>query len=541
MQKTLRLFSGLALVLLLTANLYAQNAPKNWKNEDLAKDKVYGTSSDKALESLKGKPSVTVIVAVEDGGVDINHPDLKGQIWVNKGEIPNNKIDDDHNGYVDDVNGWDFIGGPTGDVNQDNLEITRVYRDLKAKYASADPSKISAADMPEYQKYLKIKKEFESKQMEAQTQYNFIKVFADNFKKLQDEIGKKNITQADLDNYKPTDPILIQVKSSLTKVLATGMTSDDLQKQIDEGLKEVGSEVNYQYNLDFNPRNIVGDNYTDATERYYGNNDVEGPSADHGTHVSGIIAGIRGNNLGSDGIADNVKILVVRAVPDGDERDKDVANGIRYAVDNGAKIISMSFGKGYAYNKHTVDDAVRYAVAHDVLLIHAAGNDAKDNDTTDNFPNPIYADTHEKAATWIEVGASDKDGNPASFSNYGEKSVDLFSPGVSIYSSIPDTAYAFFDGTSMAAPAVSGVAAIIREYFPKLTAVQVKDILMRSVVKIKQRVPMPGNGDKKVKFTKLCVTGGIINAYKAVQLAKDVASGKSSSSSSNKFNFISQF
>lgn len=541
MQKTLRLFSGLALVLLLTANLYAQNAPKNWKNEDLAKDKVYGTSSDKALESLKGKPSVTVIVAVEDGGVDINHPDLKGQIWVNKGEIPNNKIDDDHNGYVDDVNGWNFIGGPTGDVNQDNLEITRVYRDLKAKYASADPSKISAADMPEYQKYLKIKKEFESKQMEAQTQYNFIKVFADNFKKLQDEIGKKNITQADLDNYKPTDPILIQVKSSLTKVLATGMTSDDLQKQIDEGLKEVGSEVNYQYNLDFNPRNIVGDNYTDATERYYGNNDVEGPSADHGTHVSGIIAGIRGNNLGSDGIADNVKILVVRAVPDGDERDKDVANGIRYAVDNGAKIISMSFGKGYAYNKHTVDDAVRYAVAHDVLLIHAAGNDAKDNDTTDNFPNPIYADTHEKAATWIEVGASDKDGNPASFSNYGEKSVDLFSPGVSIYSSIPDTAYAFFDGTSMAAPAVSGVAAIIREYFPKLTAVQVKDILMRSVVKIKQRVPMPGNGDKKVKFTKLCVTGGIINAYKAVQLAKDVASGKSSSSSSNKFNFISQF
>ena len=541
MQKTLRLFSGLALVLLLTANLYAQNAPKNWKNEDLAKDKVYGTSSDKALESLKGKPSVTVIVAVEDGGVDINHPDLKGQIWVNKGEIPNNKIDDDHNGYVDDVNGWNFIGGPTGDVNQDNLEITRVYRDLKAKYASADPSKISAADMPEYQKYLKIKKEFESKQMEAQTQYNFIKVFADNFKKLQDEIGKKNITQADLDNYKPTDPILIQVKSSLTKVLATGMTSDDLQKQIDEGLKEVGSEVNYQYNLDFNPRNIVGDNYTDATERYYGNNDVEGPSADHGTHVSGIIAGIRGNNLGSDGIADNVKILVVRAVPDGDERDKDVANGIRYAVDNGAKIISMSFGKGYAYNKHTVDDAVRYAVAHDVLLIHAAGNDAKDNDTTDNFPNPIYADTHEKAATWIEVGASDKDGNPASFSNYGEKSVDLFSPGVSIYSSIPDTAYAFFDGTSMAAPAVSGVAAIIREYFPKLTAVQVKDILMRSVVKIKQRVPMPGNGDKKVKFTKLCVTGGIINAYKAVQLAKDVASGKSSSGTSNKFNFISQF
>ncbi len=522
----MRLFSGIVLSVLLALNLYAQNAPKNWKNEDFKKDSVYGTSSDLALKLLNGKTSVTVIVAVEDGGVDVNHPDLKGEIWVNHGEIPNNHIDDDHNGYVDDVNGWNFIGGKDSDVWHDNLEITRLYRILKAKYENADPAKISDTDRPEYRKYLKIKKDFEAKLFDAQTQYNFVKVFADNIKKLEDAIGKKDITQSDLDNFTTSEPSLNQVKMVISKMISKGGTIDDLQKEIKEGLKELESEVDFQYNLNYNPRYLVGDNYNDTSQHYYGNNDVEGPDADHATHVSGIIAGIRGNGLGSDGIADNVKIMSVRVVPDGDERDKDVANGIRYAVNNGAKIINMSFGKGYAYNKKLVDDAVRYAAAHDVLIVHAAGNDAKDNDNTDNFPNPIYADTHKKAANWLEVGASDKDGNPASFSNYGKKSVDLFAPGVSIYSSIPDTGYAFFDGTSMAAPSASGVAAIIREYFPKLTAVQVRQILIKSVVKIKKKVPMPGNEGKKVKFKSLCVTGGIVNAYKAVELAEKMTGQK---------------
>jgi subtilisin family serine protease len=278
--------------------------------------------------------------------------------------------------------------------------------------------------------------------------------------------------------------------------------------------------LNYQLNVNFNPRFVVGDNYDDATQRSYGNNDVVGPTAEHGTHVSGIIAGVRTGKPGEqEGIADNAKIMVIRVVPDGDERDKDVANGIRYAVDNGARIINMSFGKGYAYNKKAVDDAVKYAEAHDVLLIHAAGNDHSNNDSVQDYPNCRYEGTHKQAGNWIEVGASDVLGRPGTFSNYGKKTVDLFAPGVKIYSSIPDSAYAYFNGTSMASPCVAGVAAIIREYFPTLTAKQVKKILMKSVTKVTYKVVLPGREDTYVTYKDLCVSGGMVNAYKAVQLA----------------------
>jgi cell wall-associated protease len=236
--------------------------------------------------------------------------------------------------------------------------------------------------------------------------------------------------------------------------------------------------------------------------------------------VSGIIAGLRtGEKDKQEGIADNVKIIVVRVVPDGDERDKDVANGIRYAVDNGAKVINMSFGKGFSYNKKTVDEAVQYAAAHDVLLVHAAGNDHEDNDTTDNFPTRRFEGSHKQAKNWIEVGASNSKGMPGSFSNYGKKSVDLFAPGVRIYSTIPDSGFAYLDGTSMASPCVAGVAAIIREYFPKLTAIEVKKILMKSVTPVTFKVPEPGQHGKMVEYADLCISGGVVNAYKAVELA----------------------
>ena len=148
------------------------------------------------------------------------------------------------------------------------------------------------------------------------------------------------------------------------------------------------NKLDYAYNPDYDSRKlIVKDNYADSNERFYGNNDVEGPDALHGTHVAGIVGAVVGNEIGSDGIARNVKLMSVRAVPDGDERDKDVANAIRYAVDNGATIINMSFGKGYSWDKKAVDEAVKYAAKHDVLLVHAAGNSGQNNDKTDNFPN----------------------------------------------------------------------------------------------------------------------------------------------------------
>lgn len=529
MYKQLRLLPILFSLGIVSYQATGQMGPKpakNWQNESIEKDSVYGTGSDEALDLLKGRASTTVVVAVIDGGTYINHPYIKDNIWVNSKEIPNNKIDDDKNGYVDDVHGWDFIGGKDSDVKQDNVEVTRLYRDLSKKYANMAPDKVAKKDKKEYAKYLKVKNKFESERNNYQLQYNSIKTFIDTVDVLESILGKTDLTKQDMENYHPTDSALARAKRRVLRNInrfqffIKGATVDSLVYQFKKFEDYLNAFLVYQYNVDFNPRYIVGDNYEDATQRYYGNNDVVGPTDVHGTHVAGIIAGKRTGVSGmQEGIADNVKIMVVRVVPDGDERDKDVANGIRYAVDNGAKVINMSFGKGFSYNKKTVDDAVKYAEAHDVLLVHAAGNDHQDNDTTDNFPNRRFEGSHKEANDWLEVGACDSKGMPASFSNYGKKTVDLFAPGVNVYSSIPDTGYAYFSGTSMASPCAAGVAAIIREYFPKLTAKQVRKILMKSVTRITKKVPEPGHSSTLVDYSDLCISGGTINAYKAVQLA----------------------
>ncbi|MEZ5059157.1 MAG: S8 family serine peptidase [Saprospiraceae bacterium] len=304
-----------------------------------------------------------------------------------------------------------------------------------------------------------------------------------------------------------------------------GSTFEGLKENLQGGIDYFESKFKYHYNPDFNARTIVGDNYFNTYEKGYGNNDVEGPDAGHGTHVAGIIAASRGNGVGMDGVANSVRIMSVRAVPDGDERDKDVANAIIYAVDNGASVINMSFGKGYSWDKEAVDKAVKYAKKKDVLLIHAAGNDSENNDNTDNFPNDNYEKSGwfspKKAKNWLEIGALSWKGgenSPATFSNYGKENVDLFAPGVDIYSTIPDQTYASFSGTSMASPVTAGVAAVIRSYYPELTAEQVKEVLMESVVPLEFDVMKPGT-EEKVPFSDLSVTGGVVNVYKAVFLA----------------------
>ncbi len=502
---------------------FAQNAPHNWFLLDPTTDSYKGTAANAAYDKLlQGKTGTQIIVAVIDGGADVNHPDLSADIWTNEKEIPGNGIDDDKNGYVDDIHGWDFIGGKDGnDVNQDNLEVTRVYRNLKKKYANGN----STGNNTEYEYYLKIQKEFTAKYDDAKQNFDFfnnICTAADDIKK---ELGKDKLSADDLQNYTSTDQkklyAAIVIKSYAK---STGTTDyESVVSDLNEGKKQYESMVNYGLNVDFDPRNIVVDNYDDVNEKGYGNNDYQGPDGLHGTHVSGIIAAIRNNNLGIDGVANNVKIMVIRCVPDGDERDKDVANAIRYAADNGAKIINMSFGKGFGYNKIAVDEAVKYAVSKDVLLVHAAGNDAKSNDNTDNFPNDKYTDGSGYAASWVEVGASGPDGTAASFSNYGKKGVDIFSPGEEIYSTVPNGEYKIEQGTSMASPVCAGVAAIIRSYFPNLTAVQVKEILMSSVYKPTGKTPIPGSEKKTAKLKKLCVSGGIVDAYNAVQSAMNMS------------------
>ncbi|MEO1655581.1 MAG: S8 family serine peptidase [Bacteroidota bacterium] len=285
------------------------------------------------------------------------------------------------------------------------------------------------------------------------------------------------------------------------------------------------NQLNYGLNPEFDPRDIVGDDYSNTQERNYGNNEVIGPDATHGTHVSGIVGALRDNDLGMNGIAQDVKIMVLRTVPDGDERDKDVANAIRYAVDNGARIVNMSFGKDFSPEKSVVDEAVQYAEKKGVLLIHAAGNDGENIDEAPNYPTRFYLNKKE-ASNWIEVGASSwgNDGATfvASFSNYGKRKVDIFAPGVDVYSTVPGQKYKNENGTSMAAPVVSGVAALLMSYFPELTYDKVKDIILKSARKYSQSVKKPGEDSVETSFEDLSSTGGVVNAYEAVNMALDI-------------------
>lgn len=359
MKKYRHLFSSVLVLSFFSLIATAQSDPgKNWQNKSIEKDSVYGTGSDEALQFLKNRKSTTVIVAVIDGGTQINHPGLKPNVWTNPKDVSGNKVDDEHNGYVDDIHGWDFIGGKDSDVRQDNLEVTRLYRDLGKKYANVTADKVSKEDMAEYKTYLKVKTDFETDYANTKFTYDNFKGFIDTVNLIKKALGKTDFTKDDLAQYNPSDSSMAKAKKRVARnfkrfqMYFKNPTADSMVKLLQPAIEHYYVSLNYQYNVNFNPRFIVGDNYSDASEKYYGNADVVGPTDEHGTHVAGIIGGVRtGKPDGPEGIADNVKLLIVRVVPDGDERDKDVANGIRYAVDNGAKVINMSFGKGYAYNK----------------------------------------------------------------------------------------------------------------------------------------------------------------------------------------------
>jgi subtilisin family serine protease len=496
----------------------------NWQNKDLKTDTVFGISTEKAYnELLKDKKATTVVVAVIDGGVDTAHEDLAPIIWKNPKETYDGK-DDDHNGYVNDVHGWDFIGGAHGDVNQDNLEITRLIRKQKPYYDSLKAAGIPANMQPGYDSFVKMQADYDARVKKADGFYHMLSNLKSGLDSMLQKIGKDSPTVADLQNYQPQNDHEKQVKQFMLGRLAANGDLKTQLARLNSAVENAATPAKYNLNMDFDPRPIVGDDYDNINQRIYGNPDVTGPDASHATHVSGIIGGVRNNGIGINGVADNVRIMSVRVVPDGDERDKDVANGIRYAADNGARVINMSFGKSYSPGKSAVDEAVKYALSKDVLIVHAAGNEASNTDSVHNFPNRNYLDG-EQAGAWIEVGASgEKDDSTlvARFSNYGAKSVDVFAPGVQIYSSIPGSKYAYFNGTSMASPVVAGLAALIREYYPKLTAVQVKDIIMRSVVKVNHNVIVKDNEGQKISvpFSVICVSGGVVNTYNALELAK---------------------
>lgn len=533
-------FPGLMALLLGSATLQAQQsqqdvssdtltaAPENWFHLDRASSGMAGISTEKAYaELLNGKaPRREVIVAVIDSGIDIEHEDLKDKIWVNEGEIAGNGKDDDGNGYVDDVHGWNFIGGKDGqNVDQDTYEITRLYRKLSLKYEGKTAEEV--ADKKEFALYQEVKEGFETELNRMQEQASGFMGFYQRYElakeQLREALEVEELTEEKLEAFEPEDDELREAKAVLQFAILNGLSDEQMQ----EGNKYFTRFLKYNYNPEFDSRTIVGDNYEDLNERHYGNNDVTGPDAQHGTHVAGIIAAARGNNIGMDGIADPVKVMVLRAVPNGDERDKDVANAIYYAVDNGAQIINMSFGKAYSPQKEAVDAAVRYAEEKGVLLVHAAGNDGKDIDVERNFPTKRFVSSKNTAKNWLEIGASGWGSNTtfvADFSNYGRKTVDVFAPGVDIYSTTPGNDYESLSGTSMAAPVTTGVAALIMAYYPEYSAEDVKKIILKSATRYKRdKVNKPGEDEESkegvVRFKKLSTTGGVVNVYEALKLA----------------------
>ena len=509
------------------------SAPQDWFHLDFKKDGFPGVSTNKAYELVKGKKAKTVVVAVLDSGVDIEHEDLKDVVWTNPNEIPNNGKDDDNNGYIDDVHGWNFIGNKNGEnVRYDNLEMTRTFSKLKARFKDKSKESLSKKDQKEFEKMEKYEKIINEKIEQILPQIQNIQQLAQFFDKLATEFKGEEITKEKLDKLDSDDPILTQVAAIVSNMMKeSSLDFKTLKEEVDTYYNYLVGQQ-YHYDPDLDSRKIVGDNFNDPYQIGYGNNDVEGPDAEHGTHVAGIIAASRGNDLGMDGVSNTVQIMSVRTVPDGDERDKDVANAIRYAVDNGASVINMSFGKGESPRKKVVDEAIKYALKNDVLLVHAAGNDGKENTVNNNFPNDKLSKPGflkpKYAKNWIEVGALNytKDENlPASFSNYSSELVDVFAPGVEIYSTVPNDKYKNLQGTSMAAPVVAGVAAMVRSYFPDLTAVQVKEILLQSSIKENLKVNKPGTTEK-VSFSKLSTSGGIVNVTEALRLAATVKGKK---------------
>ena len=521
----------------------AQQTPKGWHMMDKAASGYYGISMDKAYQFVKSKnlKSTPVIVAVIDSGIDTTHEDLKHILWVNSKEIPGNGIDDDKNGYVDDVNGWNFLGNADGkNVEQDSYEAARVYHNLKSKWENVDPTlvKLTADANYEFEMWRRAKEEVAgSEEKTSAIELMFLQRAYENCDKsdsiLRKAMGKETYTGKELGAYEPTESNAKKAKATLYGLMSGNNALDDTNKDFLEGFKEyLDSETKKASAADQAPENyranVVKDNYADFNDKFYGNGNVyvSDKSALHGTHVSGIIAAVRGNGKGMDGVADNVKVMMLRAVPDGDEHDKDIALAIRYAVDNGARVINMSFGKGYSPEKKWVDDAVKYAESKGVLLVHAAGNDGKNLDTSYNYPTPNYLDG-TVATNWITVGASGPKNSggenlAASFSNYGKKEVDVFSPGVKIYATVPGgNKYQNLQGTSMASPVVAGIAAFIMEYYPALSARQVKSVIEKSAVKLNESVSNPGTGDE-VNFSDLSKTGGEVNAYEAIKLASTI-------------------
>lgn len=507
-----------------------------WYHKDFAATNVYGVNTDNAYKYLesKGLKAKPVVVGVLDSGVEVDHPGLMKNMWRNPNEIPNNGKDDDNNGYVDDIHGWNFMGGKNGDIDVDNMEVTRVVKKYKDVFEGTNSTvnKVNQAKMPnEFEMYMKSKELFTKKSLEAKQGYETYARIQQMIPSMIALLNGQPLTTEAVAAIRPTTQEQAMAVSVLGQLVndpsVKGKAPAEVQKFLEAQMKEAldyyGPQATKQYNLDYDPRaEIVGDNYDDYTERFYGNNNYEGPDAQHGTHVAGIIAGMPHGAEVQYGVGyKTARIMTVRTVPNGDERDKDVANSIRYAVDNGAKILNMSFGKPVSPGKNIVWEAFKYAQDKGVLLVKAAGNE------NENIEENIYYPTNFQDVTdpapfinnMIVVGASTNNNEflRASFSNYNQKMVNVFAPGDKIYSTVPDGKYEYLQGTSMAAPVVAGAASVLLAYMPNLTPAQIIEALVKTSNKSSVNAMISSNTNNS--FNLISQAGGVIDVLKAAEYA----------------------
>jgi len=484
----------------------------NWYNLDLTDDHMFGISMDKAYrELMASKFPSPVIVAVIDGGLDISHQDLNKVTWVNKGEIPGNGKDDDKNGYADDVYGWNFLGSEKESFEFDNDLIVKEIRRYNIRFGGKDSTAISKKNLVDYRAYISKKHELSTSLKKINENLDNTNRFLNDLNEVLKKIGKTQPKLDDFTSFTPTNESEKKLQRFMIQVLKSNPDFDAYMVQTKSQFERYQVDLNYHLNLNYDVRAHYKKEYRAAKDKFYGNGNIAGtvPPA-HGTHVAGIIAAERGNNIGIDGIANAVLLMPIRAIPDGYSDDRDQANAIRYAADNGAKIINMSFGLSVALNRKLVVEAVKYALKKDILFIQAAGNGGENLDLKSGYPNRTNPKDKLFVNNFIKVGASGfNDGADlvVPFSNYGKQSVDVFAPGLAINSTIPGNKYEQHSGTSMAAPVVAGLAAVIREYYPKLKAWQVKEIIVKTV-------------SKRESLQKLCISGGVVNAYAALKLAQ---------------------
>lgn len=480
-----------------------------------------GMETEAAYKLVKKRDTKTVIVAIIDSGVDIEHEDLQGKIWVNEDEIPGNGIDDDNNGYIDDVHGWNFLGNKNGEnANSMRLERTRIYADLKAKGSLSED---------EQALFDQVSKELEDERATYEGYLAQMEMLGPMIEgipaMLKEKFGSEDVSPKQIQKYVKKHP-----EEAQSMQLAMAYATGDLTMDVINGQKEqIQNMLETHHNPDFNGRSVIGDNPDDFNDRNYGNNDVEGPDALHGTHVGGIVGAVRGNKLGGDGVANDVVLMSLRAVPDGDEFDKDIALAIRYAVDNGAQVINMSFGKKYSPHQKEVYDAFAYADSKGVLCVHAAGNDHKDIDVEPNYPTSMYSFQDKKLDHFITIGSctrNTEEGLPSSFSNYGKKGVDVFAPGSEIYNTVPQSDYMTLQGTSMACPMVSGAAAMLKSYFPEMSMKEIAEVLLSTAKDYKGTMQKHPGTKQMADFAELSVTGGVINLKNAVEKCLEMEAAK---------------